>query len=410
MLAAPTTAGALQKGRCCFASRPEHCREKGCLKREPLTTAPERRESSACVVCQFVRLARRTNRLKQRKCRNETTAGDFLEIVAPDRNSSRSWRAPPKSGIHCALETSGDAEWESFAPLLPYIDLYPHWYQRPAVRRMQTRAVRRDFRETRRGHTCPRSSDLRFRPPVHDDEFGSRRVISSSTAPYVCPFAARRAKVCTWIVGTKSLVILAVLVSVSRAQNWEIGGSVGYGAYRSGTVFGGNGQTATAQVLNRFTAGAVVGEQTSEYISGELRWTYQDGHVVLTSRAVREEIVAQSHALTYDVLFHLKARDRRLRPFIAAGGGVKGYIANGPPPLQNPLSGVASLVARDEWKPVLDIGGGIKYRAAKNVLLRLDFRDYISTFPKRQIVPAPNSTARGIFQQFTPMFGVSYMF
>jgi hypothetical protein len=44
------------------------------------------------------------------------------------------------------------------------------------------------------------------------------------------------------------------------------------------------------------------------------------------------------------------------------------------------------------------------------MLLRAEFRDYLTTFPKAQIVPAPNNTARGIFEQFTPLFGVSYTF
>ncbi|MGP8244374.1 MAG: outer membrane beta-barrel protein [Bryobacteraceae bacterium] len=204
--------------------------------------------------------------------------------------------------------------------------------------------------------------------------------------------------------------IALVLASAGAAQEWEVGGSVGYGAYRSGTVFGSNGQTATAEILNRFTAGAAIGQQVSDLISGELRWTYQDGHAVLTAAGVREEMDAHSHTVTYDVLFHFRRRERRLRPFFAAGGGIKGYIANGPPPQQNPLAAVATLVERDEWKPVFDLGGGVKYRLTDHVQLRFDFRDYLTTFPKRQIVPAAYSTARGIFQQFTPMVGVSYVF
>jgi opacity protein-like surface antigen len=172
------------------------------------------------------------------------------------------------------------------------------------------------------------------------------------------------------------LVVMAVmLVSGGMAQDWEVGGSVGYGAYRSGTVFGSNGQTATAEILNRFTAGAVVADQPYDFISAELRWTYQDGHAVLTAAGVREEMDGHSHTVTYDVLFHFHRRERRLRPFFAVGAGIKGYIANGPPPQQNPLAAVATLVERDEWKPVLDLGGGVKYRLTEKIQLRFDFRD-----------------------------------
>jgi hypothetical protein len=56
------------------------------------------------------------------------------------------------------------------------------------------------------------------------------------------------------------------------------------------------------------------------------------------------------------------------------------------------------------------VGGGVKYLVRPHLLLRADFRDYLTSFPRQQIVPAPGNTARGIFQQFTPMFGVSYWF
>ena len=44
------------------------------------------------------------------------------------------------------------------------------------------------------------------------------------------------------------------------------------------------------------------------------------------------------------------------------------------------------------------------------MLLRAEFRDYLTTFPRQEIVPALHNTARGIFEQFTPLFGVSYDF
>jgi hypothetical protein len=40
----------------------------------------------------------------------------------------------------------------------------------------------------------------------------------------------------------------------------------------------------------------------------------------------------------------------------------------------------------------------------------VEFRDYLTTFPRQEIVPAPHNTARGIFEQFTPLFGVAYIF
>jgi hypothetical protein len=110
------------------------------------------------------------------------------------------------------------------------------------------------------------------------------------------------------------------------------------------------------------------------------------------------------------MLFHFQPRERKLRVFAAGGAGVKGYVIAGPAPVVQPFPNVAILTARDQWKWVVDVGGGVKYRLARHIQLRGDFRDYLTTFPKGQIAPAASNTARGIFQQFTPMFGVSWMF
>jgi opacity protein-like surface antigen len=206
------------------------------------------------------------------------------------------------------------------------------------------------------------------------------------------------------------LLLVALLVAPSVfAQPFQLGGSIGYGLYRNGTIFG-PGSTATAGIHNRFAAGAVFSDDLYEYISGEFRYIYQDGHPFLSSGGVKTDIQGQSHALTYDLLFHFEPSERRLRFFVAAGAGAKGYIIAGPVPSPQPLANLASLTTHDEWNFVVDLGGGVKYRLASNVILRLDFRDYLTAFPKLQIVPATNNTARGIFQQFTPMFGVSYVF
>jgi opacity protein-like surface antigen len=85
-------------------------------------------------------------------------------------------------------------------------------------------------------------------------------------------------------------------------------------------------------------------------------------------------------------------------------------VVAGPPPSPQPLPNIAELVPVDEWKLVFSLGGGVKFRVSDHVLLRGDFRDYLTTFPRRQMMPAPTGTARGIFGQFTPMVGVSYLF
>ncbi len=208
--------------------------------------------------------------------------------------------------------------------------------------------------------------------------------------------------------GFAALALLSVALPAA-AQQWEIGGDIGYGVYRSGSIYSPAGD-ATAGIRNRFTAGAVVCEDLHEYISGEIRYQYQDGHPFLSSGSVSKDIQGQSHTFTYDVLFHFKPRGQKIRPFVAAGAGVKYYEIAGPAPSPQPIPSIATLNSIDEWKFAASLGGGVKYQLREHILLRGDFRDYLTQFPKRQIAPAPNGTARGIFQQFTPMFGVSYTF
>jgi len=193
------------------------------------------------------------------------------------------------------------------------------------------------------------------------------------------------------------------------AQRYELGADVGYGFYRNGSIYSSDG-TAQAGIRNRFAAGVILGEDVSNYVSGEFRYLYQDGHPFLSAPGVKADIQGQSHALTGELLFHFKSRERRFRPFVTGGAGAKDYVIAGPEPFPQPIPQIASLIANDVWKVALTVGGGVKFRLREHVLLRGEFLDYLTTFPRQQIVPAPHNTARGIFEQFTPLFGVSYTF
>jgi len=211
----------------------------------------------------------------------------------------------------------------------------------------------------------------------------------------------------------KSLALL-LFASAAFAQHgewerWEIGADVGYGFYHNGTIYSPN-ETLTAGIRNRFAAGFTFGEETYNYLSGEFQYLYQDGHPFLEGPGFKTDIQGQSHTLTYSLLVHFTKRDRRFRPFVEGGIGGKGYIIAGPEPFPQPAPLVATLSDHDVWKVVFEAGGGFTYRPAHHMLLRAEFRDYMTGFPRQQIIPAVHNTARGIFHQFTPLFGVSYAF
>jgi opacity protein-like surface antigen len=202
-------------------------------------------------------------------------------------------------------------------------------------------------------------------------------------------------------------LLLFVSCSVCFAQQYEVGADIGYGVYHDGTIFTGT-VTAEAGVRNRFAAGIQLGDELTKYISAEFHYLYQDGHPFLDVAGTRVDIQGQSHALTADLLFHFKPREHRWRPFLDGGAGAKDYVIAGPAPYPQPFPQVASLITNDVWKVAFSAGGGIKFRLIPHMLLRAEFRDYITTFARQQIVPAPHNTARGIFEQFTPLFGISY--
>jgi opacity protein-like surface antigen len=192
-------------------------------------------------------------------------------------------------------------------------------------------------------------------------------------------------------------------------QQYQIGADIGYGFYRDGSIFSGEG-TAQAGIRNRFAAGIDLGYELSEYVSGQFSYLYHDGHPFLQAPGVKADIQGQSHALTMELLFHFKPRNHRFRPFLAGGTGAKDYVIAGPAPFPQPIPQIASLTTNDVWKVAFSVGGGVTYMLRPHMLLRAEFRDYLTTFPRQEIVPAPHNTARGIFEQFTPLFGISYTF
>jgi opacity protein-like surface antigen len=204
--------------------------------------------------------------------------------------------------------------------------------------------------------------------------------------------------------------LIAILFAAAAfGQPYEIGAVIGYGFYRDGTIYSAVG-TAQAGIRNRFAAGIVLGDEFSDYVSAEFSYLYHDGHPYLQAPGAKSDIQGNSDALTCELLFHFKKREHRWRPFLAGGFGGKEYVVAGPAPYPQPIPEIASLTTNDVWKVVFSAGGGVTFRLIPHMLLRAEFRDYLTTFPRQEIVPAPHNTARGIFEQFTPLFGVSYTF
>ena len=115
------------------------------------------------------------------------------------------------------------------------------------------------------------------------------------------------------------ILALAGLTSAVNAQPFELGASIGNGAYRNGSIFAPGGK-ADAGIRNRFAAGDVLGDDMYEDISGELRYLYQS--IPLHFRR-QKEIYSARKAITCNKLVHPQRREDRMRPFLAAGAEIK---------------------------------------------------------------------------------------
>lgn len=139
------------------------------------------------------------------------------------------------------------------------------------------------------------------------------------------------------------------------AQEWEIGATAGYGEYSNATIATPGGQ-ATAGIDNGFAVGAVFGEELYNHLSGEIRYTYQNGDMFLSSGGTRATLGEQSHAIHYDMLFHLLRKSEPVRPYLAVGVGAKDYVGTSIPIVAQPLSNIALLTSASEFKPAVTWG------------------------------------------------------
>src|SRR6266851_1205436 len=234
---------------------------------------------------------------------------------------------------------------------------------------------------------------LRFKRIAEDIEYfpQKRRTMRPSTVGCVW-FALALASAC-----------------MAQEHDWEVGGAVGYGLMRNATISNATG-SVSAGMDNRFAAGAVIGQDLYQHFGGEVRYTFRDNDLVLKSAGQKVNMDGDSHLIHYDLLFHALGKSSRIRPFAAAGGGMRLFRGTGHEYANQPFSDFALLTRTTQVKPLISVGGGVKVRLTNHTAIRVDFRDYISPFPENLFVTAPAAKIRGWLNDFVPLVGVSYVF
>lgn len=195
------------------------------------------------------------------------------------------------------------------------------------------------------------------------------------------------------------------------AREWEVGAAGGYGWYDNASI--GNpalGESANAGFHSGSAVGAFFGQNMYQHLGGELRYLFLWGAPQLQLNNTRATMHGDTNLVVYDFLFHMKSRDSKVRPFLAAGAGIKVFTGNSIQFFTQPLQGFAVLLPHRQVEPAVSVGGGIKFQAARHLLLRADFRTYMSPLPDRLFQTPKLNEIRGWVYNFVPQVGVGYTF
>jgi outer membrane protein with beta-barrel domain len=190
------------------------------------------------------------------------------------------------------------------------------------------------------------------------------------------------------------------------AQEWEAGGGGGYGVNRNLDVNAGSVR-GTAGLSSGFAFSALVGNQINRWLGGEVRYTYQSDDLRVSSGAAEATAGAESHAIHYDFLIYGTPKEAPVRPFLAAGAGMKLYRGTGSEPAYQPLSNLVVLTHATEAQALISVGGGLKFPVSRRALVRVDFRDYATPVPTKLLATPPGSRLGGWVHDFVFLVGVS---
>ena len=210
----------------------------------------------------------------------------------------------------------------------------------------------------------------------------------------------------------RRLIVLGLLSSGALlAQKWEIG-AAGGGSFYTSDTFTGSVSSADASFTTALAASVWLGNDSGRFVGGEVRYDYEASRPELSANGQKETLAGQTNAIHYDVLFHFAPRASRVRPFVAAGAGVKIYRGTGQElAYQGPLESVGLLTKMQDLKPMISVGAGIKFALSRNIQLRVEVHDYLTPFPANVITPNQGTKAgNGWLQNFVPMFGLSFTF
>ena len=208
-----------------------------------------------------------------------------------------------------------------------------------------------------------------------------------------------------------SFVFAISISSACLAQPWELGASGGYGWYHEPSITN-SSKSVQAGIPARAAFGVTFTQNMYPYVGGEIRYLFRFGGPELKSSGIQANLDGHTNLVTYDFLFYTTSKESNIRPYVAAGAGIKVYTGLGPRffSLNTPLADVALLRPVNQVEPAISVGGGVKFYTSKRVQLRVDFRAYMTPLPDQLFRPVGRSVIHGWLFDFVPLGGVSYIF
>ena len=200
-----------------------------------------------------------------------------------------------------------------------------------------------------------------------------------------------------------------LIAGAAYAQNWYIGAGGGYGYAPKLTISGLNPEAKTG-LEGGGALGAYFGEDTHKYWSGEVHYLHRWDNLSLSSGGTNVKFAGHSDILHADFLRHFAPRGSKVRPFIAAGGGMRFLAGTGTESSVQPLGNYAALTNTRESLPVIDAAVGVRVKYHNNVELRFEVRDYMSPAPSKVIAIAPDAKLGGWFNDIVASISIGYNF
>ena len=207
-----------------------------------------------------------------------------------------------------------------------------------------------------------------------------------------------------------SLMSLAIAVATPSAfaQKWEVGFGAGGSFLTSETITNPTGSADATRNPGVALSAWLDNNIGSGFLTGELRYDHEMGDLKLSSGGTSATFASQSNAVHYDFLFNFASSEAAVRPYVAAGGGVKWYSGTGTEQVFQPLSNIAVFSDVRDLRAMASVGAGVKFNIAKSTMLRLEVHDYLTPFPSKLIAPVGGPNVSGWLQDIVVSAGISF--